>query len=246
MMSDAEYLEFLDALARKHLRLSHLHRRHFMELDHLSHLLSRLENLRRLLSVAEQDIDDRELLKVIAKRLEHSYIDSVMNDMERCGIFDAIEEDPMTLFANLRRSAIPDEDIDMLRAAGHSEPEAEILLIIHYCRTHLGQGWYQNSQDARSPIDLARRAEAIIERVAKRLNDGDASNVSERPDSKKKRKLFNGVGKILSGGVLGAGNVLLGCGGILAPNPAIAYGVIGSSAAAIGSICQGVGDLCGE
>lgn len=74
-------------------------------------------------------------------------------------------------------------------------------------------------------------------------NDKTAS--AEQPEGKKKRKLFN-VGKILSGGIVEASNVMLGCGGVLAPNPAIAFGVIGSCAVAIGSICQAIGELRGE
>lgn len=247
MMTDAEYREFLDALARKHLRLSQLHRKHFMELDHLSYMLGRLQNLRRLLSVAEEDTHDDEMLRLLAKKLENSHIESVLNDMERCGVFAAIEEDPQTLFANLRRSAVPEEDIEMLRAAGVPDPEAEVLLIIHYCRTHLGQDRYDRNLDIRDPLEVARQAEPVLERVAKRMSGDEGETASpEKIDGKKKRKLFNGIGKILSGGVLGAGNVLLGCGGVLAPNPAIAYGVIGSCAVAIGSLCQGVGDLRGE
>ena len=46
--------------------------------------------------------------------------------------------------------------------------------------------------------------------------------------------------------VFEASNVMLGCGGVLAPNPAIAFGVIGSCAVAIGSICQAIGELRGE
>lgn len=246
MMNDAEFREFLDALARKHLRPSQWHRKHFMELDHLSHLLRRLQNHRRLLSVAE-DIDDRELLEVLAKRLENSYIERVLDAMEWCGVFDALEEDPQTLFANLRRSAIPDEDIEILRAAGVDDPEAEILLIIHYCRTHLGQDRYSRNLNVPDPVEVAKKAEPLLEQAAKQIGGGNGKTTpSDQPEGKKKRKLLNGVGKILSGGVLGAGNVLLGCGGIIAPNPAIAYGVIGSCAVAVGSICQGAGDLRGE
>ena len=247
MMSDTEFREFLDALARKHLRLSQWHRKHFMEMDHLSHLLRNLQNHRRLLSVAEQDIDDRELLEVLAKRLEYSYISGVLHDMERCGVFAALEEDPQTLFANLRRSAIPDEDIEMLRAAGVDDPEAEILLIIHYCRTHLGQNRYSPNLNAPDLVEVARKAEPLLKQAANLLGGGKGeATPSDQPDGKKKRKWLNGIGKILSGGVLGAGNVLLGCGGVIAPNPAIAYGVIGSCAVAVGSICQGAGDLRGE
>lgn len=62
----------------------------------------------------------------------------------------------------------------------------------------------------------------------------------------RREKIFNGIGKILAGAVAAAGNLLLATGTIVAPNPATAYGVIGSSALAVGSICQGIGDLRGE
>lgn len=247
MMNDAEFREFLDALARKHLRLSQWHRKHFEGLDYLSYFLRRFQNHRRLLSVAEQDIDDTDLLKVLAKRLENSHIEGVLNELERCGALDALEEDPQTLFANLRRSAIPDEDIEMLRAAGVDDPEAEILLVIHYSRTHLGQDRYSRDSNVSDPVELAKQAEPLLEQAAKRFGGGDEKTTpSDQPEDKKKRKVLNGVGKILSGGVLGAGNILLGCGGIVAPNPAIASGVIASCAVAVGSICQGAGDLRGE
>ena len=74
----------------------------------------------------------------------------------------------------------------------------------------------------------------------------ESSNADSERVEKKKRKVLNGVGKILAGAVTGIGNVLLATGTIAAPNPATAYGVIGSSALAIGSICQGMGDLRGE
>ena len=67
---------------------------------------------------------------------------------------------------------------------------------------------------------------------------------SSLPEAKK--KLFNGIGKILAGMVTAGGNLLLATGTLVAPNPATAYGVIASSALAIGGIFQGLGDLRGE
>ena len=77
------------------------------------------------------------------------------------------------------------------------------------------------------------------------MRQGDNSS-NAPPTEGKKRKILNGIGKILSGTVAGAGNLLLATGTIVAPNPATAYAVIGSSALAVGSICQGIGDLRGE
>lgn len=72
-----------------------------------------------------------------------------------------------------------------------------------------------------------------------------SANKPVEPETKK-RKIFNGVGKLLAGAVTAAGNVLLATGTVVAPNPATAYAAIGSSALAIGSLLQGMGDLRGE
>lgn len=75
----------------------------------------------------------------------------------------------------------------------------------------------------------------------------NAKNTNQVSSStKKKRKIFSGVGKILAGAIAGGGNALLGLGTIAAPNPATGYAVIASCGLAVGSFCQGIGDLRGE
>ena len=88
--------------------------------------------------------------------------------------------------------------------------------------------------------------EEELKRAGERL--GEVASEQERSEAsqRKKRKLFNGIGKILAGTIAGAGNLMLAAGTIVAPNPATAYGVIASSALAVGGICQGIGDLRGE
>jgi hypothetical protein len=87
----------------------------------------------------------------------------------------------------------------------------------------------------------------MLLRAVDQLSEPEEDNTAKNSiPEKKKKKICNGIGKILQGGVLGVGNILLGTGSIIAPNPAIAAGIIASSAAAVGSICQGLGDLRGE
>lgn len=245
MMSDDEYRAFLDALARKYLRLARLRRHHRLEFDHLHYELERVSKLRRLAAVSEEDFNNEKLLSALANALSNAYLAGCLDALEESGALRAIEEDPITLFANLRRTAIPDEDAELLRQAGHLDPEAEITLIIHYARTHLG-----NRNWERDPTDSVREAPELVKGAGNRLeaiaSKKEKDSSSEGSVEKKKRKLFNGVGKVLSGAVIGTGNLLLGTGSIVAPNPAIAYGIIGSCALAVGSICQGVGDLRGE
>jgi hypothetical protein len=245
MMTDEEFRVYLDALARKHLRYSHLsrHRMHFP--GELHHDLEELIRLRQLVGMGAANPDDSELMSLIAARLkEREYrLRSAIEIMEQAGVLDAIDEDPATLFSNVRISALPPEDPELLRQTGHSAPEAELVLITEYSRTHLARDRYQE----RKPSAIIRDAPGAVERAVGQLAEPEQDSAAKNSiPEKKKRKICNGIGKILQGGVLGVGNILLGTGSIIAPNPAIAAGVIASSAAAVGSICQGLGDLRGE
>jgi hypothetical protein len=62
----------------------------------------------------------------------------------------------------------------------------------------------------------------------------------------KKRKLLNGIGKLLGGAVTGLGNTLLWTGMLAAPNPAIGYTAIACGGLAISMFLAGLGDLRGE
>ena len=62
----------------------------------------------------------------------------------------------------------------------------------------------------------------------------------------KKRKIFNGIGKVLAGSILGVGNALVAGGTIAAPNPATAYIAIISASGAVGSFFSAIGDFKGE
>lgn len=82
--------------------------------------------------------------------------------------------------------------------------------------------------------------------MADRLDKALSESAKERRPEPRKRKILNGIGKILGGAIAGAGNVLLFCGTIVAPNPATGYGAIASSAIAVAGVMQGAGDLRGE
>ena len=64
--------------------------------------------------------------------------------------------------------------------------------------------------------------------------------------ARKKRKILNGIGKILGGAVAGIGNAFLVTGTVAAPNPATGYAAIASGGIAVSSFFAGLGDLKGE
>jgi hypothetical protein len=240
-MTDDEYRDYLNALAAKYLRARDLAHHFHSPMGELGYEMERLSSTARLARVVGERSEDPVLVSALANALQNTYLDGIIGAMNRSGVLAALDEAPEITFGELRWSAIPAEDVRFLRDAGVGDAEAEVTLLIHYSRRRFGE-----RQADVVPSEIANRAQGELRNAGARLQqvapEQDSSNRSER----KKRKLFNGIGKILAGAVTGAGNLLLATGTILAPNPATAYGVIASSALAVGGICQGIGDLRGE
>lgn len=99
-----------------------------------------------------------------------------------------------------------------------SDDEYRDSLVTHFARTHLAR----RHKELSISDQIDRPRERMMKAASQLQGLSDESQPHRGSREKKKRKIFNGIGKILSGGILGAGNVLLGTGGIVAPNPAIA------------------------
>jgi hypothetical protein len=240
-VTDEEYREYLTALARKYLDALVLQREfHHMMGGELAYEIERLSSKARFVRAVSERSEKQVLVKEVAEEVANAYVDGVIRVMERSGVLAALDEAPEITFGNLRQSAVPPEDAELLRRAGIEHPEAEITLIVHYARRR-----FVGRQET-PPSEIALRAQDELKRAAARLGELASEEKSSEGHERKKRKLFNGVGKILAGTIAGAGNLLLAVGTIVGPNPATAYGVIASSALAVGSIGQGIGDLRGE
>ena len=236
-MTDEDYLEFLTALARTHMRPFRRHHMH-PEGDELLYSIAKLSSTARFIRSVEERSDNLDLVKAASKELDCWHVQHVVNEMRESGVLSALDEVPDITFGELRRNAIPDEDVRLLSSTGVDDPEAEITILIHFARRRLGHR-------EEVPSVLTEEAHDELKRAAERVVSL-SNNSSDNQVQAKKKKIFNGIGKILAGTVTAAGNLLLATGTVIAPNPATAYGVIGSSALAVGSICQGMGDLRGE
>lgn len=243
MMTDEEYKKFLTALAAKYISL-----RETRDPELFDGLQNSMRNMTRV-SRQVQDLRDEPLdkrlrggsfpPKELINQLRETPVYDGFASMDRVGILDALDDATDAVFSNLRRSAIPDEDVQFLYRAGIANPELEITIIIEYANRRIHS----------SPGGLARELRAVgdIHReMADRLDKALSESAKERRPEPKKRKILNGIGKILGGAIAGAGNVLLLCGTIVAPNPATGYGAIASSAIAVAGVMQGAGDLRGE
>ena len=242
-MTDEEYKKFLTALASKHVSP-----RGMRDSEELERLHDKLKSLMRL-SRQVQDLRDEPFGKrpsdasVPPERFLHELRQTPVFDgfaaMDRVGILEALDDATDAVFANLRRSAIPDEDVEFLYRAGIAQPELEITITIEYAKrriSSLREGLARELRDIRE----------IHPEMAGRLEKALYESAKDREAQPKKRKILNGIGKILGGAIAGTGNVLLLCGTIIAPNPATGYGAIASSAIAVAGVMQGAGDLRGE
>jgi hypothetical protein len=263
-----EYQEVVTALARKYLRMQKLlseppaegeepyertlsERLPLLELDKdVEHLISTALLVRavreraeagRSFSVRGLDIDAYEMLGHEVK-LAGQPAHRVTEHLNNIGLLEALDDAGRTdALRLLPRTAIPDEDLNILRRCGVEDPEAEITILSRILRED-----YQSSSSFRQSLGGAY---GYFKECASRLEEegGKMENPElPPPESPKKRKILNGVGNLLVGFATAGGNALMGAGTIAAPNPATGYLVISSSALAIGAFFKGLGDLRGE
>src|SRR5207247_11331967 len=133
---------YLTALAPNHLQLPALYRvavYPFPPVDYLSQELDHLASVSRFVRVVRDRSGDGDapLRNALANELRNTRLDPVIKALDDTGVLDALDEGASIVFANLRRSVIPEEDIHFLRRAGVEDPEAEITIIMHYSREHL-------------------------------------------------------------------------------------------------------------
>jgi hypothetical protein len=139
------------------------------------------------------------LLNRLVNELEDSPVRRAVEQMEVSGILDALDDAPDLVLGELRRSAIPREDEEFLRSAGFDVHDVEVLLALAVHRAHA------LALTGKLPSDIAEEAAQALPDALQRLRHSPPAMLSP----KKKRKLLNGVGKLLGGAVAGIGNVLL-------------------------------------
>ena len=234
-MTDEEYLNLLTALAKKHLRLSGRQSHMSDEALRLYRILEHVSGTMHLLKVL-RDRDDSILLERLVEELkEHSPVRTATDLLEAWGILDALDDAPGLVLSELRRPAIPREDEEYLRIAGFDSHDIEVLFAVAIHQAHA------LASTDKMPSDVAEEAAQALQTVLQTLQ----SPTSVFPP-KKKRKVLNGIGKLLGGATVGIGNVLLLVGTVTAPNPATGYGAIGCGGIAVASFFAGLGDLRGE
>ncbi len=238
-MTDDEYIAFLKALAVKHLSKDILHPGPFI-FEHTHTLRRDLETVSRLARLFKVVVDRPEDSSLVDKffhelAAERSPVDLTVSALRVSNLAEALDDAGEVVLGELRRMSIPDDDVIFLRQAGFTDDEVEVFLSVVIAEAHR----------------LAVSADTKVQ--TRHLPEEFKGLVSKFPEPKElaqstktKRKLFNGIGKILGGSVAGIGNALMATGTIMLPNPATAYGAIASAGIAVSGIFSGIGDLRGE
>jgi hypothetical protein len=239
-MTDEEYLHFLTALAGKHLR-NPLR----VDLIEPRFVLDRVSGTSHFLK-AVMHHDDPALLNGLINALEglsfrdveYSPVNITVTYMETSGILDALDDAPDLVLGELRRSSIPREDEAFLRSAGFDTNDIEVLLTLAVHRAHA------LALSGKLPSDIAEEATKALPTALQALRPPPTQEDPLPP--RKKRKILNGIGKLLGGAAAGIGNVALVASTLTAPNPATGAAAIASGGVAVSSFFAGLGDLRGE
>lgn len=237
-MTDDEYIAFLKALAVKHLSKDVRHPGPF-SFEHTHTLRRDLETVSRLVRLFKVVVDRPEDSSLVDKFFheltERSPVDLTMSALRVSNLAEALDDAGEVVLAELRRMSIPNDDVIFLRQAGFTDDEVEVFLSVVVAEAHrLAVGTSTRVQTRHLPEEF----KALVSKFP------EPKELAQ--STKNKRKLFNGIGKILGGSVAGIGNALMATGTIMAPNPATAYGAIASAGIAVSGIFAGIGDLRGE
>lgn len=253
-MTDEEVREFLEAVAQRDLHLEDISPNEYM---FMRFRMKQIAKTARLAYAIAERPEETNLYGALADELQQqqdedaSAVAMLESLFTRTGIADALDAHGEIIRANLKRQHLPDVDVEFIRGCGVTQPEAEITITLEHMRGSKNPRRFSDD-DGNTSLTLRYandRLTAIAKElkvISERMNEQAASPVPAPPPHKKPRKVFTGIGKILTGVVGGTGNALVGLGMIPATGGAATAGVIASAALSVGAIMQGIGDLRGE
>jgi hypothetical protein len=184
-------------------------------------------------NAARRQFPEEEAFREFAGKFDPTLLERTRQTMEDSGMLDALDEGFPLVLREFRSNALPHEEREDLRRTGFSDDEIETFFLLVQERG--AKLWQKNVKPSEVFAGADSTTKHSIEIVLKSSPD--------EITPKKKRKILNGIGKVLGGSVTGLGNVLLLTGALTAPNPG---GALASSAVAVTLIFTGLGDLRGE
>jgi len=213
-----------------------------IESDVLTQNASALADTARLLRIVPPSMYPR-MWPVVSDDLTtsaHSSYQNINRALSGIGITDALEAENHSAMRDLDVEDVPPIDLDLLRKAGYSDPEWACRHIVRTARS-------EAASMERTGIALSSILEEGREHLHYAASGVTTAHASSRP------KKWAGFSKLLTGAALAGLNIVSGIAlattsGPLAPF-AVGAGlpsVLGSAAAGVGQIAEGVGVLRGE
>jgi hypothetical protein len=229
-MTEDEYCEFLQGLAVQYCVSKDLiDSAKIMELQTAMSEMGSIARLARLLAARPERTHMDQALIAACKSLhqDYAFMHGTISDI---GILDALDAHAGLAITNVKRSSIPDEDLEHIRLSGIDEPEQFLRYLITVA-THLGLG--------------DRTAHSVVAEGERLFTGPTLVQPLPQQDRRKRKKVIMGIAHILGGAVAAAGNTLIAAGVTAVAGP-IGAAAIASAAPAVVWIGTGVGELRGE
>jgi hypothetical protein len=260
--------EYLEALGRKYLRLDAITPE---ELRRAQNWIHRSKSQARLFNALAETGDRALQATTFTGELRSAEsIERGIPLYNKSGLEELFEDHWLEILTALEPGDLLAEDLDLLRECGFIRPQDEVVLAMRN-RAYMTES--QNSRRLASASIIAghsmmsamKQLDQLATEEATRRDLAQAGSAAAQSKaalteeqrkamadcgsaaSKKPRKILNGVGKILGGSVLTAGNTLIAIGAL----PSVAgvgniAALIASAGAGVSMVMQGAGDLRGE
>ncbi len=230
MISDQDYMVMLKSGAEEYVRIDNLRQLQITG-DTININVDELVKTVEFIRVVEERYSDDKLRGILADELKYKLFnyDRINSAVSQSGISDALEVGSGLLVRELRYSAIPDTEHELLRRCGITNTEGYLKLLVTMARER-----YFSSM---SPQHVFDEGKTFIELSINNLKEAPSPT-----DPQKEKRILRGISKILVGAVMAGGDIssVIGTSGISIGGAIVSVGT------SIVSIHDGVDDLRGQ
>jgi hypothetical protein len=228
-MNDKEYVEFLEAVAAEYLRMGGpAPSRNYVDELAANAQLARI--------VGEKRRENELLRRALGSELKQINWEDVEYFLDETGVTEALDQNGEALLGDFRRSVVPEADLEILRQAGIVHPEAALRIAEEQARVFARRAEFRDFRAS----NVLRTAGNEIKKAGAELDPPEGKEPSKKP-----RKWFKGISRILAGSAGSLGNILFGVGIIPVAAPVSAAAVLGSCTGGFIFIYDGIEALRG-
>lgn len=252
-----EYEEFIKYIYYEHIekRLDR-HKRYFHHFEDISYNVNKLSRaMQAVRFIKDYASDDDDISRVFTPEMLKRILDDARDGTRTnrrlvvdTEIADILQDYFGEIVDGMTVDHFPEEDFEILRQSGSSNPRREITAIIHLIKSRKEQLLWHNNNDVRFSrrlVQATERIEAISESLPKESSKPN-DVASKQPPVK--RSVFKGLGSIIQGTLMTVTNITLAAGVWSVPLPpeTTSVGAVVSATSGIGMVFTGIGELRGE